>query len=55
MSEKKQRRTFVAVIGMALVLFVLAFGAASCGGTKGGSNPKSGDGDSPPTQPRDGD
>jgi len=54
MSGKRQRRTFVGVIGLALVLFVLSFSVASCGGTKGGSK-KGGDGDNPPTQPRDGD
>ena len=47
MSERKQRLTFVGTLFVALLVFVLAFGVASCGSTKkGGGGGGSGDGQS---------
>ena len=36
MSEKKQKKTFAVVLGLAVLIFVFSFGLASCGGTRGG-------------------
>ena len=46
MSERKQRLTFVGTLFVALLVFVLAFGVASCGSTKKGGGGGSGDGKS---------